>query len=548
MTSPSEGKPLPHVAQRAALYLRVSTARQAEHDVSIPDQKRQGEAYCEARGLQLVETFVEPGASATNDRRPEFQRMIEAGTSKPAPFDVVVVHSFSRFFRDHFELEFYIRKLAKNGVKLVSITQEMGDDPMHVMMRQIMALFDEYQSKENAEHVIRVLKENARQGFWNGSLPPIGYRTVAAEQRGAKVKKKIEIDPLHADTVRLIYRLALEGDGTTGQMGVKNIVSYLNSRRIFTRDGGRWGIGQVHRILTRRTYMGEHEFNKRTKTKELKPVSEIVIVPVPPIIDPETFDAVQKLLKARNPKVMPSRVISGPTMLTGLIHCAKCGGAMTIRTGKGGRYRYYACSMKARQGPTACEGMAVPMEKLDDLVADHLEKQLLQPERLETVLAAALDRREEHAERRREHIAELNKRSTESESRLKRLYDAIEAGVADLDDPALKDRIDGLKAIRDQAKADADRAQAMLQNSGQKAVTPQMLRKFATTARQRIRLDGGGYRRDHLRALAQRVEVAEGEVRIMGSKSRLLQTLVAGSGVNSVPTQGLKWRKGWVSI
>ena len=547
MTTSSNGESQHRVMQRAVLYLRVSTARQAEHDVSIPDQKRQGEAYCEARNLQLVETFIEPGASATNDRRPEFQRMIEAGTSKPAPFDVVVVHSFSRFFRDHFELEFYVRKLAKNGVKLVSITQEMGDDPMHVMMRQIMALFDEYQSKENAKHVMRALKENARQGFWNGSLPPIGYRTVAAETRGAKVKKKIEIDPLHADTVRLIYRLALEGDGTTGQMGVKNIVSYLNSRRIFTRDGGRWGIGQVHRILTRRTYMGEHEFNKRTKTKELKPVSEIVTVPVPPIIDRDTFDAVQKLLKARNPKVMPSRVISGPTMLTGLIHCAKCGGAMTIRTGKGGRYRYYACSMKARQGPTACEGMAVPMEKLDDLVADHLEGQLLQPERLETVLAAALDRREEHAERRREHIAELNKRAAESELRLKRLYDAIEAGIADLDDPALKDRIDGLKAIRDQAKVDAERAQAMLQNTGQKAVTPQMLRKFAATARDRIRLEGGGYRRDHLRALAQRVEVAEGEVRIMGSKSRLLQTLVAGSGVNSVPTQGLKWRKGWDS-
>ncbi|MES1991971.1 MAG: recombinase family protein [Pseudomonadota bacterium] len=544
MTSSNDGKSQPRVMQRAALYLRVSTARQAKHDVSIPDQKRQGEAYCEARGLHLVETFIEPGASATNDRRPEFQRMIEAGTSKPAPFDVVVVHSFSRFFRDHFELEFYVRKLAKNGVKLISITQEMGDDPMHVMMRQIMALFDEYQSKENAKHVMRALKENARQGFWNGSLPPIGYRTVAAEQRGAKVKKKLEIDPLHADTVRLIYRLALEGDGTTGQMGVKKIVSYLNSRRIFTRDGGRWGIGQVHRILTRKTYMGEHEFNKRSKTKELKPVSEIVTVPVPPIIDKEMFDAVQKLLKARNPKVMPARVISGPTMLTGLIHCAKCGGAMTIRTGKGGRYRYYACSMKARQGPTACEGMAVPMEKLDDLIVNHLEKQLLQPERLETILAAALDRRDEHAERRREHIGELNKRSAESELRLKRLYDAIEAGVADLDDPALKDRIDGLKAIRDQAKADADRAQAMLQNSGQKAVTPEMLRKFSQTARQRIRLEGGGYRRDHLRALAQRVEVDTGEVRIMGSKSRLLQTLVAGGGVNTVPTQGLKWRKG----
>lgn len=84
----------------------------------------------------------------------------------------MVVHSFSRFFRDHFELEFYVRKLAKNGVKLVSITQEMGDDPMHAMMRQIMALFDEYQSKENAKHVLRAMNENARQGFWNGARPP----------------------------------------------------------------------------------------------------------------------------------------------------------------------------------------------------------------------------------------------------------------------------------------------------------------------------------------------------------------------------------------
>jgi site-specific DNA recombinase len=177
-----------------------------------------------------------------------------------------------------------------------------------------MALYDEYQSKENAKHVLRALKENARQGFWNGSLPPIGYRVVAAAQRGAKVKKKLEIDPLHADTVRLIYRLALEGDGTSGSMGVKNITAYLNQRRIFTRDGGRWGIGQVHRILTRRTYAGQHEFNKRTKNKELKPVSEVVVVEVPPIIEKDTFDAVQVHLRSRNPKVTPARVVSGHTL------------------------------------------------------------------------------------------------------------------------------------------------------------------------------------------------------------------------------------------
>jgi site-specific DNA recombinase len=87
----------------------------------------------------------------------------------------------------------------------------------------------------------------------------------------------------------------------------------------------------------------------------------------------------------------------------------------------------------------------------------------------------------------------------------------------------------------------------MLDLSGSKAITPQMVRTFAKTARQRIRLEGGGYRRDHLRVLAQRVEGAGGEVRIMGSKTRVLQALTAKNGVNSVPTQGLNWRMGWDS-
>jgi site-specific DNA recombinase len=539
MNAPQRTVPL-----RAALYLRVSTVRQAEHDVSIPDQKRQGEAYCQSRGYQLVETYVEAGASATNDRRPEFQKMIEAGTSKPAPFDVVVVHSFSRFFRDHFEFEFYVRKLAKNGVKLVSITQEMGDDPMHVMMRQIMAMFDEYQSKETAKHVLRAMKENGRQGFWNGARPPIGYRVVAAEQRGSKTKKKLEVDPLHADTVRMIYRLALEGDGNRGLMGVKSIAVHLNERHIFTRDGGLWGLAQVYNVLTRTTYVGRHQFNKRGKTGERNPISEVVTVEVPPIIEQATFDAVQAHLRSRNPRVTPARVVSGPTLLTGICFCADCGGAMTLRTGKGGLYRYYGCSTKSRQGVIGCKGRTIPMAKLDNLVASHIEDRLLQPDRLEAILSSVMDHRQERAERRCEHIAELNKRAAETELRLKRLYDAIESGVADLDDPALKDRIAGLKAIRDQAQADAQRSQAALEGSGQ-AIPATMLRTFARKARERIRMDGGGYRRDHLRALAQRVEVADKEVRIMGSKSNLLRTLVAASGeksaVHGVTGSVLKW-------
>jgi site-specific DNA recombinase len=53
-------------------------------------------------------------------------------------------------------------------------------------------------------------------------------------------------------------------------------------------------------------------------------------------------------------------------------------GAMTRRTGKSGKYRYDTCCTKARQGETGCAGRTVPAEKRDTLVADHIEKRLLQ--------------------------------------------------------------------------------------------------------------------------------------------------------------------------
>jgi site-specific DNA recombinase len=187
------------------------------------------------------------------------------------------------------------------------------------------------------------------------------------------------------------------------------------------------------------------------------------------------------------------------------------------------------------------------MKKLDDLVAGHLADRLLDPERLSEILASVLDLRKDRAERRREHIAELNRRAAEADARLRRLYGAIESGVADLDDPAPKERVAELKATRDQAQADAQRAAQAAEGFGA-AITPAIVAAFAKEASERIRLPGGGYRRDLLRALAQRVEVAERAVKIMGTKGNFLRTLAGASGVKSatpgVPTSVLNWRKG----
>ena len=84
-----------------------------------------------------------------------------------------------------------------------------------------MSKFDEYQSAETAKHVRRSMVANARDGFWNGARPPVGYKVVIAERRGDKDKKVLAVDETEAPIVRKIFSLYLEGDGASGPMGIK---------------------------------------------------------------------------------------------------------------------------------------------------------------------------------------------------------------------------------------------------------------------------------------------------------------------------------------
>ena len=144
-----------------------------------------------------------------------------------------------------------------------------------------------------------------------------------------------------------------------------------------------------------------------------------------------------------------------------------------------------------------------------------------------------LERRDEWVNQRRQHVADLERRATEAEAKLKRLYDAIENGVIDVSDPPVKGRIAELNATRDQAKGDSERALAHIVKIGP-AITPETLRAFAAAVRKKLRNGDGMFARDQVRAVAQRVEVvSRKEVRIRGLRSELLRTLTAASGVEA---------------
>ena len=207
--------------------MRVSTKRQLNGEVFIPSQRRTCQTHCDALGKVVVAEFVD-GVTGTDDARPDFQRMTEMARQPDCPFDTIVVHALSRFYRAGPEMDMTIRSLRKKGIRVVSVTQPIGEDPSQAMLRPVIGIFDEYTSLENGENVRRAMRENARQGFWNGTTPPPGYRVVAAEQRGTKTKKKLEIDPATAEIVVAAFDLYLSGPPGAGPLGVKNSVKALN--------------------------------------------------------------------------------------------------------------------------------------------------------------------------------------------------------------------------------------------------------------------------------------------------------------------------------
>ncbi len=528
---------------RAALYLRVSTKRQAEQDLSIPDQRRQLEAYCRQRDWTVGEEYVESGASGTTDNRPEFQNMVSAARLKPKPFDVILVHSFSRFARDSVDLELYVRDLAKLGIRLVSITQETNDDPMGDMFRKMVAIFDEHQSRENAKHTLRAMKENARQGFWNGAAPPYGYRTYAAEKRGEKQKKRLEVDSKEAEIVRHMFRLYVNGDGTTAPIGVKAIASYLNARGYRQRRGGLFSNNFVQKALRETAYVGTYYFNRiDSRTQQWKPESERIPMPCPAIVNQADFDAAQSLLDRRNIRRTPGRSVNNPILLSGMVKCAHCSGTMGLRTGKSGRYRYYACQRQAKEGKVACKGCSVPMPVLDSAVTDALCTQVMRPDRLLKLFGEVQASIAQEGDRTRQERAGLSRGLREAEAKLDRLYDALERGTVDQDE-YFKRRLSTAKAERDEIvriKAQADRRAAL----PHAVITPTKLEAFSRGMEDMLRNGNIQFRKAYLRFLVGKVELVDGEIRLSGSKNALLAAIQAGLPdlTGGVPTLVQEWR------
>jgi DNA invertase Pin-like site-specific DNA recombinase len=387
-------------------YVRVSTDDQAAHGASIPSQIKKIEEFCRANGYELVIVFEEPGMSGKDEGRPKFRSMLEQATSPKRPYDIIVVYNLARFARNLAIQTVAYNQLETAGVQLLSVTESFAKGPDGNLMRSILGAFNQNVSDQSSRNTIRTMNLNAAEGFWNGGPVPFGYESYVVEQRKDKAKKKLRINEAEAELVRCIFRLARFGEGA-GPMGARAIAQWLNARG-FRLRGGKFNNSNVAGILGRTHYVGYYEDGKKTEFKEPIPEEDWIRVPCPAIISDEEFLEVAALRAKRSPKVTPPRVVNGVTMLPASIaRCGQpgCDGGLTPRSGKGGQYYYYTCSVRANQGASACDLQAMRRDELDDIVLGVLGHRIFDPERLREILRHLLDRSDEREKRRRKALA-----------------------------------------------------------------------------------------------------------------------------------------------
>jgi site-specific DNA recombinase len=138
--------------KNALAYARVSTKEQAEKGLSIPAQLKAIREYASSHGFRILEEYADLGESAKTADRPEFRKMIKR-CQKDKTIDAVIVHKIDRFSRNTIDFYAYKAILKREGVSLISVTENVEETPMGQFLEGICVAMAQFYSSNLAEEV-----------------------------------------------------------------------------------------------------------------------------------------------------------------------------------------------------------------------------------------------------------------------------------------------------------------------------------------------------------------------------------------------------------
>jgi len=357
-------KTAPVAATRCAVYCRKSTSEGLDSDFNSLDAQREAcEAYIGGRHRNawtcLDEHYDDGGYSGGDMERPALKRLladIEAGK-----IDVVVVYKIDRLSRSLIDFARMMAVFEKHGVSCISISQQFDTTtPIGRLTLHMLLSFAQFERELIAERTRDKMSAARRRGKWCGGRPFLGYDIDPTS-------KRLVVNKEEAERVLAIFELYLELGS------IMEVLREVNARgwtlKAFSTKsggicgGGKFDRGRLHALLTNVTYTGKIRYRNEVHDGEHAP-----------IIDAETFNRVQDLMRENRFSGPGKKHADHAPLLRGLLHCKACDKAMSLSwTSKGARkYRYYVCNGAAKKGWETCPAKSVPAAQIEQFVVGEI--------------------------------------------------------------------------------------------------------------------------------------------------------------------------------
>jgi len=519
---------------QAAMYARVSSEPQAEAH-TIASQVAAVRERVAVDGLSVSEAmqFLDEGYSGATLVRPALERLRDVIAS--GSVDRLYVHSPDRLARKYAYQVLLVDEFRRAGVEVIFLNRALGQSPEDDLLLQVQGMIAEYERAKIIERHRRGKRHAARIGAVNVlSGAPYGYRYVTKYEGGGQAR--YEIIPDEARVVRQVFTWVSQDRLTIGE-----VCRRLTQAGELTRTGRTvWDRSVVWGILRNPAYQGTAAFGKtrleprrpRLRAQRNRPVQprravsvsnvppeDWIPIPVPALVEPEVFAAIEAQLQENKRHARQSRR-GALYLLQGLLQCQHCGYAFygkrlspSARKGQPRAYAYYRClgtDAYRFGGERICHNTQVRTDLLDLAVWQEVCSLLAHPERL----AEEYRRRLQPGTRtKRTPLTTIEGQISKLRQGVARLIDSYAEGLIDKGEfePRVTRLRQRLARLEEQRQALAD--EVALQGELQLIIG--RLEDFAAKLHDGLEAADWTSQRDLIRTLVKRVEVARDDVNVV---------------------------------
>ena len=513
---------------RPAVYARVSTEQQAQQQ-TIASQMAALRERVLLDGLSLDEelVFVDDGCSGSELMRPSLERLRDMAYA--GAFDRLYVHSPDRLARKYAYQVLLIDELKREGIEVTFLNHHIGKTPEEELLLQVQGVIAEYECAKIAERSRRGRRHAAQRGSVNAiAHAPYGYRYINKHQAGGNAC--YQIVGQESDVVRQMFRWVAYDRLTLSQVARR-----LSEQGLRSPKGKEyWSRATICDMLKNPAYQGLAAFGKtrvgerlprlraprnqpetprRSRTCHHTSSADQISIPVPAIVSPELFAAVQEQLEESRRRNREQQKTSAQYLLQGLTVCGCCGSAFCGKHGRrGAQAVYYRCAGTDGDrygGKRICSNNQIRGAALEAAVWNDVVQLLRNPDAVRKEYERRLQERTSDGPTANEQLSCQIQRSQRAMSRLIDAY-ADELISKEEFTPRMRTAKTDLARLEAQAAESAQR-QSQLADLKQ---TIGQFKNFSDRLHDGLDHADWNTRREVIRTLVKSVQIASDQVKI----------------------------------